>query len=514
MMKQKTNSQTTFSNIQLGLVLVLRMFIGWHFLYEGIIKLVDPAWSAASYLLYSDWIFSGFFHALAGNATLLAVVDFCNIWGLILIGLALIFGIFTRLAALGGAGLLLLYYVANPPFTLADSMKEGSYMIIDKNLIEMVTLILIAFLPSTSLIHWDWIRKHITRLFRKETQETPEPATEYPCQRAAREQQEATERRNFLYSLASIPFVGAFTWAAVKAKAFQTPVGIDSISGATTRTFSFTGLEDLRGTLPTARIGNVELSRMFMGCNLIGGWAHSRDLIYVPSLVKKYHTQEKVFETLQLGEQCGMNAIIMNTSLTPLMNAYWKETRGKMQFISDCAGVGDVERGIRVSVDSGAATCYIQGEITEKILREGGSFEIVGEWMEKIRREGVPAGIGAHSLEVIKRCVDLGIKPDYWVKTLHHTNYWSAKPAEQHDNIWCTNPEETIAYMNNLEEPWIAFKVLAAGAIHPNEGFKYAFEGGADFICVGMYDFQVVDDVNIASDVLAGPLNRQRPWRC
>ena len=507
------DSKIMLTNVQLLLVLLLRILIGWHFLYEGIIKLFDPSWSAASYLLYSDWIFSGLFHAMAENPTLLAIVNFFNIWGLILIGLALMFGLFTRVASLAGAGLLLLYYVANPPFTLPDSMKEGSYMIIDKNLIEMIALIILSYLPSVSLVSWNTVKKTVVKLCHKQ-QIGDISQHEYPCQMAACEQRGALERRNFLYNLLSLSFAGAFTYSAIKTKVFNKSEMIDAISGATTRTFSFSDLKDLKGTLPFAKIGNVELSRMFMGCNLIGGWAHSRDLIYVPDLVKKYHTQRKVFETLQLGEQCGMNAIILNTSLTPLINAYWKETRGKMQFISDCAGVGDVDRGIRVSIDSGAAACYIQGEITERILREGHSFEIVGEWLEKIRKEGVPAGIGAHSLEVIKQCVALGLKPDYWVKTLHHTNYWSAKPVEQHDNIWCTNPEETIAYMNGLEEPWIAFKVLAAGAIHPNEGFKYAFEGGADFICVGMYDFQIVDDVNIAADILSQPLNRQRPWRC
>jgi hypothetical protein len=66
--------------------------------------------------------------------------------------------------------------------------------------------------------------------------------------------------------------------------------------------------------------------------------------------------------------------------------------------------------------------------------------------------------------------------------------------------------------MNNLEEPWIAFKILAAGAIQPKDGFSYAFNNGADFICVGMYDFQIVDNVNILLDTLAN-VNRTRPWR-
>ena len=108
--------------------------------------------------------------------------------------------------------------------------------------------------------------------------------------------------------------------------------------------------------------------------------------------------------------------------------------------------------------------------------------------------------------------MERGYKPDFWMKTLHPTDYWSAQHKTERDNIWCRKPEETAALMRDLEQPWIAYKTLAAGAIRPETGFKYAFANGADFICVGMFDFQIVEDAKIAVDALGSTLNRPRKW--
>jgi hypothetical protein len=118
-----------------------------------------------------------------------------------------------------------------------------------------------------------------------------------------------------------------------------------------------------------------------------------------------------------------------------------------------------------------------------------------------------------------------GIQPDFFMKTFHSDDYWSATPREQriefnvdsdstnnHDNIWDIKPEVTREVMGSFQKPWIAFKVMAAGAIPPEKAFRFAFSGGADFICAGMFDFQIADDVEIARRVLAEPLARTRPW--
>jgi thiosulfate dehydrogenase [quinone] large subunit len=125
------------------LLTILRILVGWHFLYEGITKMVNPSWSAGPFLLESTWWFSGLFKAIATHPASLAVVDFLNVWGLTLIGLGLFIGLFTRLAAWAGALLLLVYYIARPPFIgLMDGMPtDGSYIWVNKNLIEMFLLL-------------------------------------------------------------------------------------------------------------------------------------------------------------------------------------------------------------------------------------------------------------------------------------------------------------------------------------------------------------------------------------
>lgn len=151
--------QHNYTGTQGFFLVLLRVFIGWHFLYEGIAKLVNPNWSSVAYLLDSQGFLSGWFTSMAANPETLQVVDFLNIWGLILIGLGLILGLFTRIATIAGIALLALYYLSHPPLPLFNysTPAEGSYLIINKTLIELVALAVLYVFPTGSLIGIDRI---------------------------------------------------------------------------------------------------------------------------------------------------------------------------------------------------------------------------------------------------------------------------------------------------------------------------------------------------------------------
>ena len=282
--------------------------------------------------------------------------------------------------------------------------------------------------------------------------------------------------------------------------------------------------KDQAGTkIPMGKIGDLNISRLISGGNLISGWSHARDLIYVHHLMRHYNTDEKVMDTLELLEEQGVNTIIADPSERPyrIFPKYWNERGGKIQWIAEGhPDVKDLRTDIKKSVDYGASAIYIQGVIGDKWLRSG-HLDLLGDCVEIIKSNGVPGGIGAHMLDVIVESERRGYNADFYVKTLHSNNYWSARRPGQNldvidngaDNYWSMTPDKTIEFMKKIDKPWIAFKVLAAGAIHPRDGFKYAFDNGADFICVGMFDFQVIEDSIIAADTIKAVGNRQRPWR-
>lgn len=280
--------------------------------------------------------------------------------------------------------------------------------------------------------------------------------------------------------------------------------------------------------VPSGTIGKAKISRVMLGGNLISGCMHCRDLRYVDQLFRAYATEQKILETFKLAEERGINTVFETGG--SFVEKYNRECQGHMQFIPhievDLTQSEDALRDhIKRQVDTGAVALYVWGVASDSLVKAG-AIDRLAKAVELGKKHNLPVGVGGHSLLVPMECEKRQIPCDFYVKTFHADDYPSATPKELrkefiwltggqgwYDNMWCINPQETIAFMKTVTKPWIAFKVLAAGAIHPRQGFAHAFKNGADFIAVGMFDFQVKENCEIACKTVRAFKDRERPWR-
>ncbi|GHV05457.1 hypothetical protein FACS189416_5140 [Bacteroidia bacterium] len=502
-------------------ITLLRMAIGWHFLYEGIAKVLIGNWSSESYLANTTGLFSSFYHWIAASSWI-GLVDWLNIAGLILIGLALFLGCLMRFSSAVGALLLLLYYFAYPPFGLSlfSASGESHLYIVNYVLVEVIMLIFLIFFPNSGYGLERFF--YLIRKGRDKKQETAGTGVTGKPENT---------RREALKNLVSLPVLGVMGWGAWEN---SRRYGVDVMSGATVQ-INRMDISELKGDLPYGMIGNHKISRLVLGGNLIGGWSHARDLIYADTLFKAYNTERKVYETLMLAESCGINTINIGFPSNELLKKYRKATGSKLKVITQIAAdVKDESTlfdNLYKAIDFGVDIIQIQGNWVDWMVRDQ-HVDRIGRLLAKIKEEGFTAGLAAHTIDALVACADQGIIPDYYMKTMHHDQYWSAHPLENripfeqdgpnnldhnkyHNNLFDPFPDRTVEFVSKATVPVMGFKILAAGAIQPEDGFHWAFNNGADFICVGMFDFQVVRDVNICLETLqkiATEETRQRAW--
>ena len=173
---------------------------------------------------------------------------------------------------------------------------------------------------------------------------------------------------------------------------------------------------------------------------------------------------------------------------------------------------------VRKLVDDGTDAIYLWGVHSDRLVAEG-KVDLIAKAVDIAKEEGVPSGVGGHDLRVVEACEEQGVDADFYIKTFHHHHYPTgpkegelAKPYNEFPGYWCQDPDKTIEVMSRVEKPWIAFKVMAAGAIPPAKAFQYVFDNGADHVLAGMFDFEIAEDAGIVNDAL-GKVKRSRPWR-
>lgn len=161
-------STISLSNAQQTTLVVLRTLIGWHFLYEGYTKLLHPAWgqngvplqqwSSAAYLKAATGPLAPVFH-WAGAASWLGSLDLVVAIGLAAAGVSLMLGFFTQLGCAGAIALLGMFYVSAIPTGWSATGAEGTYLLVNKNLIELCAVVVLFAFRTGSIAGLDrlWI---------------------------------------------------------------------------------------------------------------------------------------------------------------------------------------------------------------------------------------------------------------------------------------------------------------------------------------------------------------------
>jgi hypothetical protein len=255
--------------------------------------------------------------------------------------------------------------------------------------------------------------------------------------------------------------------------------------------------------LPQGRVGHLTVSRLICGGNLFSGFAHARDLIYVSSLMKQYFTPERILDTLETCEQNGINTAVLRCDemVTGLLRRYRQQRGGSIQWIAQTYPTeANPLDNVRMAIDNGAVGAFVQGMTADRLVASQ-RIDVLERVVDYLRQNKLVAGMGSHSLETPQAMLRERLPLDFYFKTFNSVDYHSQKP------------EEVTEFMRSVSCPWIAFKVLGAGAITPAVGFRNALEAGADFLTVGMFDFQVRENASLLKELCQARLERSRPWR-
>jgi len=132
---------------------LLRITLGSLFFYAGVSKLVDPTWSAAGYLKGAQTL-QGFYVWLA-SAPIIGTVDVLNKWGLTLIGVALVVGLFTKLASYAGILMMALYYIP----ILAFPYVGAHSLIVDEHIVYIVAFVVLITTHAGKIWGIDGLRR-------------------------------------------------------------------------------------------------------------------------------------------------------------------------------------------------------------------------------------------------------------------------------------------------------------------------------------------------------------------
>lgn len=242
-------------------------------------------------------------------------------------------------------------------------------------------------------------------------------------------------------------------------------------------------------SLPTIRLGTLEVSRFILGSNPFWGYSHKS--AQLDEEMRRFHTDERIMQILDEAAECGLTAVASppQERWTRFYPRYL-ESGGRLKiWISQCdCAPEQMLKDIDRSVKAGARAVFIQGARVEEQF-EAGRFDVLRSWVERIKEAGLPAGCAAHWPEIHPELERRKFPTDFYYQCFYNASKTSDYSAAER--------EKAVAMVLRLDKPVIAYKILAAGRLPASEGFEYAFNHirRKDGVCVGIYAQRAIDQI-------------------
>lgn len=266
--------------------------------------------------------------------------------------------------------------------------------------------------------------------------------------------------------------------------------------------------------VPKVKFGNVEISRVIVGCNPFYGWSHFNSTL--DTVMREWYTQDRVCEVLRRCNHFGINAfnyLHIGRALADI--ECFRAEGGQMHLIVQ--GMGNPQPVIQALKP---LAIYHHGEATDRAF-QAGKMDSVHEYCKKLRQTGVLVGVGSHKPEALAQIEEEGWDVDFYAGCVYNRTRTADElrkllnghlPLVPTDVYLDTDPPRMYAVLKQTKKPCFAFKILAAGRINQpdalEQAYKKAFESikPGDGIFVGMFPRikdEVRDNAELVHRVLA-----------
>lgn len=239
-------------------------------------------------------------------------------------------------------------------------------------------------------------------------------------------------------------------------------------------------------TLPTTKLGEVEVTRLVVGGNPISGFSHGpRD-----KEMRDYFTTENVKKLLARCEKAGINTCFFRADkhVMRTLNEYWNDG-GTMQWVAQSAPEIEVVGNVNQAVAFGAKAMYVHGGLVDACF-ESNDFDRMRRQIDRIHEHGIAAGCASHDPAHLMTLIEQDWDIDFFMVCLYNfEGYRGTLSVSQDEKFEDTDRAKALSIIKKIRQPCFAYKILAAGRKDPRESFTEVCSHikPIDGINVGMY---------------------------